>query len=69
MLSHSTRQYYSQNIARMFIFPVNLTVHSFGGGTQNRRQLGRHGFRCQDIKTDLKEMHWVNINCNSSPLG
>jgi hypothetical protein len=34
MPSHSIRQYYSQNTARMFIFPVNLIVQGFGGGTQ-----------------------------------
>jgi hypothetical protein len=34
--SYSIRQYYSQNIARMFIFPVNLTVLGFGRGTQKK---------------------------------
>jgi hypothetical protein len=69
MPSHSIKQYYSQNIARMFIFPVNLTAYSFGREPKIRRQIGRPGFRCQDIKMDNKEMHWVNINCNSSRLG
>jgi len=43
----------------MFIFPVNLTVHGFGGGTQEKEQLGRPGFWCQDIKMDFKEISWV----------
>lgn len=69
--SHSIRQYYWQNIARMFIFPVNLTRHGFfcGGGPKRKRQHGRPGFRCQDIKTDFTEISWGNINCNSSGLG
>jgi hypothetical protein len=37
MPSHSIRQYYLQNIARMLIFPDNLTVHGFGGGTQKKK--------------------------------
>jgi len=37
MPSHSIGQYYSQNISRMFIFPVNLTVHGFGGGDPKER--------------------------------
>jgi len=54
--SHSIRQYYSQNIARMFIFLVNLTVHGFGGGTQMKSNLEDLVFRCHDIKIDFKEI-------------
>jgi len=53
----------------MFIFPVNLTVHGFGGGTQKKEATWKTEFRCQDIKMDFKEISWGNINCKSSGLG
>lgn len=52
MPSHSIRQYYSQNIARMFIFLVNLTVCGFGGGTQKKSNL-------EDLVFDARTLKWI----------